>query len=172
MGGKKVPIPREPCACIILRRIAQKATDFYDQALEPVALSVNQYSLLVNVARKEGCGTGELARRVGLEKSTLVRTLEPLIRDGFVTDEAPAASRSRCFFLTLLGVKALEKALPLWQRAQEGITARLGMGTADLLRLRERFEARGEIGIDGAGAPPAGRKRRGQVFARPAQRDS
>lgn len=131
-------VPTTPCVCINLRRIAQKVTDFYDKTLEPVGVTVNQYSLLVGISRREGCGTGELARRVKLEKSTLVRTLAPLLRDGLIVDESTGNNRRRRLFLTPAGEDVLKKAFPLWNEAQETVTGKLGKNHQELLDIFEQ----------------------------------
>ena len=131
-------IPTTPCICINLRRIGLKVTELYDKALKPVGLSVTQYSLLVNLCRKEGCGTGELAERVKLEKSTVVRTLQPLLRDGLIVDNATGGGRRRCLCLTPSGENVLQKAFPLWQKAQEEVLAELGMPYDELVNFFKR----------------------------------
>ena len=128
-------IDQEPCVCIYLRRIAKKVTDFYDKALESAGVSVNQYSLLVNIIRIEGCSIGELAQRVRLEKSTLVRTLQPLLRDGFITDKSSGENRRRRLYLTPSGKKVLKKALPLWSKAQDEIIGKLGKNHGELIAV-------------------------------------
>lgn len=137
---KRSYIPASPCVCINLRRIAQKVTDFYDNALKPAGVSVNQYSLLVNISRMEGCGTGELAQRVRLEKSTLVRTLQPLLRDGFIVDKSSGPSRRRQLYLTPPGESVLKKAFPLWSKAQEEVAVKLGTSHAELAELFKRAD--------------------------------
>lgn len=133
--GKLDYIPQTPCICINLRRIAQKVTDCYDKALKPAGVSANQYSLLVNIGRMEGCGTGKLAERVRLEKSTLVRTLQPLFRQGLITDNSSAGNRRRSLCLTQAGEQVLKKAFPLWKRAQDEIAGKLGIGHAELMSV-------------------------------------
>lgn len=137
---KADPSPRNRCICIRLRRIANKATEYYDRALEPVGLSINQYSLLVNISRMEGCGIGELARRVGLEKSTLVRTLRPLLRAGLIADASRTGERRRQLRLTPAGKETLKKALPLWAGAQKAIADKLGEDGERLLDIFETVE--------------------------------
>lgn len=126
-------IPTTPCICINLRRLSQKTTEFYDQALKPLGVSVNQYSLLVSISRLEGCGTGQLARHVKLEKSTLVRTLQPLFRDGLIVDASAEEKRKRRMYLTPAGEDILKKAFPLWEKAQKDIAAELGVDYAELV---------------------------------------
>jgi len=134
-------IPTDPCLCIALRRAAQKMTDCYDKELRPAGVSVNQYSLLVNISRMEGCGTGELAQRVKLEKSTLVRTLQPLLRDGLILDKAPKTARRRQLFVSSRGRGVLERAFPLWENAQKAITLVLGENRAALMDIATRLDA-------------------------------
>lgn len=124
-----------PCVCINFRRVAQKVTDFYDAALKPAGVSVNQYSLLVNIRRNEGCGIGELAQQVRLEKSTLVRTLQPLLRAELIADKSAGKSRRRELYLTPQGKEVLKKALPLWIKAQEAIVLKLGTNHQKLTEI-------------------------------------
>ena len=133
-------IPQNPCICINLRRVAQRVTDYYDRALKPAGVSLNQYSLLVNIYRIEGCGTGELAQAVRLEKSTLVRTVQPLLRDGLVTDRSAATDRRRRLFLTAEGRAVLVRAYPLWTAAQDEVAARLGKNHDQLMAFFEALD--------------------------------
>ncbi|MFT4301248.1 MAG: MarR family winged helix-turn-helix transcriptional regulator [Desulfovibrio sp.] len=106
--------------------MSQRVTGFYDTALEPAGISVTQYSLLANIWRMPGCGTGQLAQRVRLERSTLVRTLQPLLSQGFIVDKAPGGSRKRQLHLSPLGEEIYAKAVPLWQQAQTNVKLHLG----------------------------------------------
>ena len=132
-------IPEAPCLCINLRRVAQKVTDFYDKALKPAGVSVNQYSLLVNISRMEGCGTGELAQQVRLEKSTLVRTLRPLLRAGLIDDRSSGESRRRKLYISPHGEEVLKKAFPLWENAQKDVAAALGENYNSLADIFEQI---------------------------------
>ena len=132
---KRDYLPEKPCVCINLRRIAQKVTDLYDTALKPAGITVNQYSLLVNISRIEGCGTGELAKQIKLEKSTLVRTLQPLLRNGFIVDRASEGQRRRRLYLTPAGEETLKAAFPLWNKAQEDVAERLHHKQENLMEL-------------------------------------
>ena len=123
----------KPCICIKLRRTAKKITEFYDKALAPVGINVNQYSLLVNISRIEGCGTGELAKKIRLESSTLVRTLHPLLKGGLIIDKTSGVGRRRRLYLTPSGKDMLAKAFPLWSQAQEDILVKLGKSHDELM---------------------------------------
>lgn len=133
----QTPLPTEPCLCTRARRAAQRMTDYYDEALQPSGISVNQYALLINIARLGECGTGELAQKLKLEKSTLVRTLKPLLAANLIADDSAAGSRKRRMRLTPEGESVLQKAIPLWQRVQNELKDRLG---EDYVRLIHFFD--------------------------------
>ena len=143
---KRDYIPEVPCLCINLRRVAQKVTEFYDNTLKPVGVSVNQYSLLVNISRMEGCGTGELAQRVRLEKSTLVRTLQPLLRSGLIEDKSSGEARRRQLYISPQGEKILKKAFPLWEKAQGELATKLGGNYASLLAIFDQIDLDSVLG--------------------------
>lgn len=132
---------KNPCICINLRRIAQRVTDYYDRALKSTGVSLNQFSLLVNIHAIEGCGTGELAERVKLEKSTLVRTLQPLIREGLIIDKSPEGTRRRKLYLSSSGKKILRKAYPIWTRVQSDIAGKMGKSLDELMVLFEEADS-------------------------------
>lgn len=119
-------INKSPCHCITLRRAANAITEYYDRAFQELALTTSQYSLLKNLGRLETASTSELAEKVNLDRSTLVRNLKPLQERGLIMDQAKKNTRNHKFALTDEGYALLEKAVPLWEQAQKEIRAYLG----------------------------------------------
>lgn len=124
-----------PCYCMRMRRAANRITGYYGDLLAATGLTANQLSLLVTLSRMEGCGLGQLAEAVSLEKSTLVRTLQPLIKAGYIIDSAPKNSRSRQLHLTTNGRDTLARSMPLWQAAQENIRYKLGENHKQIMEM-------------------------------------
>lgn len=122
------------CYCIALRRAANGISELYDQFLSPIRISVTQYSLLSNLARLEPCSTTELAAQIGLERTTLTRTLKPLLNMGLAADEAEAGRRSHRLRVTPSGRDVLARGDQLWLEAQEEIERRLGRKNAEDLK--------------------------------------
>ena len=116
------------CHCINLRRAATAVTDYYDRILKPAGLTINQYSLLINIARNQPLSVSALSAAVGLERTTLTRSLQPLFRAGLIIDQAQAGSRERQLHLSPHGSRLLKSAAPLWEQAQAGIETALGAG--------------------------------------------
>ncbi len=122
-----------PCYCIKLRRATGNITEYYDQMLQPVGLTLNQFSLLGSINKLGVCSVIQLAREVGLEKSTLVRTLKPLFVVGYVADTSIKGSRNRQLRVTKDGLLALYRGNILWQDAQEKLRMELGKDNVELL---------------------------------------
>ena len=123
------------CYCMHLRRAAGAITALYDEALAPAGLTVTQFSLLRHLQRLAPCCVSTLAESLGLERTTLTRTLRPLIARGLIGDAPGRHGHSRSLTLTAEGSAQLQKALPLWEQAQRQMEARCG--AARLRALRE-----------------------------------
>lgn len=121
-----------PCTCFRLRRAARLLSRHYNRALAPAGLNVNQFSIL----RRAGEGPdplGVLARKLGMDRTTLSRDLKPLVAAHRVELVAGDDPRQRCVRLTAGGRRALQRALPLWRAAQADIDAGIGIGAVDAL---------------------------------------
>ena len=90
------PIENVACHCLQFRRSTANVIEFYDRKLAPSGVSIRQYSLLKAIGNNQGCNVRQLGEVTVLDRSTLARTLKPLIRQGLViNDKAPGARDSR-----------------------------------------------------------------------------
>lgn len=117
---------RKRCTCFLLRKLTRRVTQAYDQALAPAGLTITQYSLLAHLARGEGASVSALAHRMGMERTTLVRNLKPLVAAGWARYGERRAGKRAALELTAAGRTRLRAAAPLWERAQDALEARLG----------------------------------------------
>lgn len=113
------------CICINLRRVSRLVTQCYDDALADAGIKITQFSLLREIGRSEPVALSKLADAVELDRTTLARNLAPLERDGFVVLTAGEDQRVTQIGLTRSGRAVIAKAMPLWERAQREIGARL-----------------------------------------------
>lgn len=125
------------CYCINSRRLSNLITNKYDKHLQEINLTVNQYSLLVNINQLEICSVSDLAAYVGLERTTLVRTLKPLFDKKLIEDISETNQRNRQIKITQKGKEVLEKGKPLWKQAQKEIEDKIGKD--NILVLSEIF---------------------------------
>ena len=70
---------------------------------------------------------------MGLDRTTLTRTLRPLIKRGFISDIAEDNARNRSLHLTGKGKDAMNSATPLWKKAQTDVSECIGEDNAKLM---------------------------------------
>src|SRR5258708_37446136 len=126
----------EICNCGALRQAARRVTKLYDDALAPIGLGVNQFSILARLSRVGPSTIQDLARLLVTDRSTLGHLLRPLEKRGLVTlDVSEQDRRSRIIALTPAGTALMKKAHPLWAKAERrfegvfGADAALGLRT-------------------------------------------
>lgn len=113
---------RDTCICLHLQRAARAVGRRFDEALRPIGLSHGQFSLLISLNRPEAPRLGDVARLLGMDRTTLTANLKPLERRGLLTVDAdPADRRSRRLALTEAGEALLVEAVPLWRATLAGI---------------------------------------------------
>jgi DNA-binding MarR family transcriptional regulator len=115
------------CACNNLRRAARAVTNYYDAVIKQRSgLRITQVTMLV-VCYLGGQQTiGEVAERLGVDRTTLTRNLKPLEAEGLVTVAPGSDQRTRLVALTPEGERALHAVLPLWEQAQAHMVEGIG----------------------------------------------
>jgi DNA-binding MarR family transcriptional regulator len=121
-----LPAGRERCLCSALRQAARRVSSVYDAALAGVGLTITNYQLLANIDKHDGIGISELAELIIMDRTTLSRNLQPLLRDGLVTIVAGRDRRRRALRVSARGQTALRRAFKLWQSAQKQIKSSYG----------------------------------------------
>src|SRR6266852_4427340 len=105
----------EICNCAALRQAARRVTKLYDDALLPVGLGANQYSILGRLNYAGPSRIQDLARLLVMDRSTLGHLLRPLEKRGLVSlDVSEQDRRSRTVALTRAGKVLVAEAHPLW----------------------------------------------------------
>jgi len=74
----------ENCVCFNLRWVTRAVTQFYDAEMRRHGIRPTQGSILAALQTKDSWNMAELSDWLGMERTTLVRNLRPLQRDGFV----------------------------------------------------------------------------------------
>ena len=113
------------CIALRTRRLSRLITRRYDHGLRETGLTVAQFILLGMVALNQPVSPTSLGRMLDLEKSTLSRTLRPLIESKFLISEAASAG-GQSLRITRKGHEQLRRALPAWKEAQREVLAMLG----------------------------------------------
>ena len=120
-----------PCVGFNTRRATRLVTQYYDKALAPSGLRSTQYSLLNGLSMMGEASMQDLALMLAMDRTTLTRNLNPLLKKGLVKVSVGSDRRSRPLTVTPQGKTALERAFPYWEKAQAKIVNRLGADTWD-----------------------------------------
>ena len=128
----------ENCACYHVRHAARVITRAYDEALKPVGLRGPQFSILTALKVAEDVSISQLAKHMGMDRTTMSRNLRPLEREGLVTVSPEGRGQARTIAITEAGVRRHDQAVPLWQQVQTKAMGALGGGDA-WPRFREQL---------------------------------
>ncbi len=118
------------CYCVQFRRATRAVSELYAQALCPSGVTPCQFTILNTVSELQSCTTSAIAKRIGLDRTTLVRSLKPLIEKGLVEDMSQKGARDRQLCVSPEGDRVLADAMPRWNAAQALMEERVG---ADIL---------------------------------------
>jgi DNA-binding MarR family transcriptional regulator len=138
---KGFPMTDDTCLCTGLRQAAHAITQIYDAALAPSGLKITMFRVIRRLSEAGEPTISELAKIVGLDRSSLGRNLKVLERDRLVTFLGGTDERSKVVQLTARGRKALEIALPLWRGVQKRMKSTLGAEKDAVFRVLSIMEA-------------------------------
>jgi len=116
----------ENCVCFNLRWVTRAVTQFFDAEIRRHGIRPTQTPILGALQARSGLGMAELSDWLGMERTTLVRNLRPLQRDGLVRVTGGGRGGKVELAITEKGRKALAKMLPAWRAAQEKVVETLG----------------------------------------------
>lgn len=121
-------LPRTPRGCTNFktRQLSRLLSRHYDAQLARVGLKTTQYTLLTHVLHLNPIAPGELARRMGLDASTLTRNLQPLVAAGWLLQDAGVDARTRSITITEAGRAKQAEAQRCWKCAQLAVNDLLG----------------------------------------------
>ena len=116
----------ENCVCFNLRWITRAVTQFFDAEMRRHGIRPTQATILSSLNGKETWTMAELSDWLGMERTTLVRNLGPLQRDGFVQIGGGGRGNLVELSITSKGRKQLERLAPAWRAAQSAVVETLG----------------------------------------------
>ncbi|HEU5078516.1 MAG TPA: MarR family winged helix-turn-helix transcriptional regulator [Opitutaceae bacterium] len=117
---------RQNCVCFNLRRAARVVTQFFDAEMRRHGIRSTQGSVLAALHTIGPSNMAELSEVLGMERTTLLRNLRPLQRDGLVTIEGGGHGARVELSITAKGRKQIEKLTPAWAAAQRTAVQVLG----------------------------------------------
>lgn len=114
------------CLGFNLRRVSRQVSQFYDAELRRHGIRTTQTPILTALAAKSDWTMEQLSNWLGMERTTLVRNLKPLQRDGLLKIDGGGRGTRVALSLTTKGKKELEKVQSAWHSAQQAMLKTLG----------------------------------------------
>ena len=134
----------EPMECVgfRLRRANRAITSFFDRRLRETGVRGTQWPVLAGLAQMGRVPLGRLAEVLGMDASTVSRSVQPLVRQGWVRleDATEASRRQRFAALTRSGTKKFEEARAVWAEAQRDLLAVAGSEWPAVVETLDRLE--------------------------------
>ena len=116
----------ENCTCFNIRRVSRVITQFFDAEVGRHGIRPTQTPILRALQAKSGWSMAELSEWLGMERTTLLRNLRPLQRDGLVRARGAGRGGHVELEITEKGRAILAKIHPSWRSAQDKVVATLG----------------------------------------------
>jgi DNA-binding MarR family transcriptional regulator len=127
--------PLNECNCFALRQAARRITQIYERHLGEVGVTAAQFTILSKLANQSNVTVLDLSASMVMERTTLLRALKPMQRDGLVsTGTAEHDGRTHLLSLTKEGRTLFERASILRRAAQEEFERKFGKARAKGLR--------------------------------------
>ena len=109
------------CKCFKMRKASRVVTQFYDKKLKPAGIRITQFTILSLIATNEDRTLISLSEDLLMDRTTLTRGLNILLKEGLIEQVKSKDSRKKIMKLTEKGHEALDKAIPLWHEAEHQI---------------------------------------------------
>ncbi len=134
-----IPMTNKPilldCYMFANRQATRFVSQIYERHLGKVGLTATQFSILGVLNSKPGMTMVDLAELLVMDRTSLVRALQPLTREKLVVS-APVqdSARRRTISLTKSGEQQFKLAIPEWEAAQAEYEGLVGVQASKDLR--------------------------------------
>lgn len=115
----------QECASYNLRRITRLTTNSLNHALQDTGLRSTQLAIMVGAGAVPGGTMTIIAERLGLDISTLARSLDSLIDIGYIEIKS-GKKREKLVYLTHLGKEKVDAAIKVWRNEHQKFLKQFG----------------------------------------------
>lgn len=109
------------CIAMRLRQLNRIVTRLYDDALRPMGFTINQLNILATIISRGPIAPGQLGQMLGMEKSTVSRTVDRMCKQGWIDIGPGKDKRTQSIKATSQGRKLLAAAAPVWIELQDKV---------------------------------------------------
>lgn len=119
------------CAALHSRVFSRLITRHYNSKLADLGLRITQFTVLNAIKVSPPESIHQLAETLGMERTSLQRTVEMLISKGLVRSEPSGHKRALGLSLTAEGEAIYQQAVECWQQAHDEFTTLVGQDNWD-----------------------------------------
>ena len=110
----------EQCALFDLHRASRVLTTLYNAHLRQTGMTMAQFTLLRNIAALSPAGVTQIAEAMLMDRTSVTRMIEPLIKCGYLSSKAGKEDRRvRNISITPAGLEAMANSHEAWRNAQQ-----------------------------------------------------
>ena len=109
------------CVASQIRQLNRSVSRIYDERLRPHGLTISQFNILVAIANMGEVSPQIIGSTLNLEKSTLSRGLERMIKKEWLEACYSEGGRVQTITLTEAGKRQILEASHSWSKAQEQV---------------------------------------------------
>ena len=126
MSPKPDMLAMENCVCFNLRSVTRVVTQFFDTELRRHGIRPTQRTILMALSAQKNWTMAALSDWLGMDRTTLVRNLQPLQREGMVQTVGGGRGERVELSITAKGRKKIDQSEPAWRSAQSAALKALG----------------------------------------------
>ena len=113
------PFKDIPCYYLKLRWAEMLSREFYNNRMKECGITGRQFTLFFFIKYNGGCSLKELADMIVLDRSTVNRSIQPLLKKGLLEDRKLDGQRNSSIWLTEFGEQVFLQASQSWDKAQD-----------------------------------------------------
>ncbi len=113
------------CVCFNLRWFSRLVTQYYERRLGGTGMRYTQTPILARLAAAPA-KMAELSDWLALERTALLRTVQPLIEAGLIVSQPASKGRGVELSVTAAGRRRLAELQPDWEKVQAEVVAAFG----------------------------------------------
>ena len=108
-----------PCYYLKLRWAEMLSRKFYNKRMMDCGITGRQFTLLFIIKYNGGSSLSELGDMMNLDRSTINRSIQPLLKKGSLEDRKAEGQRNSSIWLTERGENVFNESSKSWNKAQE-----------------------------------------------------
>ena len=108
-----------PCYYLKLRWAEMLSRNFYNKRMKDCGITGRQFTLLFIIKYNGGSSLSELGDMMNLDRSTINRSIQPLLKKSLLEDRKAEGQRNSSIWLTEHGEEVFNESSKSWNKAQE-----------------------------------------------------